>query len=126
MGEYELYHASRKSHKYIKKIGNRYFYSQAEIQAFYNKDKTEKDVVVKDKIEKDAVVKDKIKKDRVVKEQKRRKKKGASVATKYLNKPVKSLKKQVKKGKKIFDTVFKPKSSVEVIDRIDNKTGEHF
>ncbi len=35
MGEYELYHSgTRKSHKYIKKIGNRYFYTQQEIQAY--------------------------------------------------------------------------------------------
>lgn len=34
MTEYELYHASTRKHKYIKKIGNRYFYSQQEIQAY--------------------------------------------------------------------------------------------
>ena len=33
MREYELYHANRK-HKYIKKIGNRYFYTPQEIQAY--------------------------------------------------------------------------------------------
>lgn len=33
MGDYELYHAERK-HKYIKKIGNRYFYTQQEIQKY--------------------------------------------------------------------------------------------
>ena len=32
MGEYDLYHA--RSHKYIKKIGNRYFYTQEEIRAY--------------------------------------------------------------------------------------------
>lgn len=34
MGDYELYHASTRKHKYIKKIGDRYFYSQHEIQAY--------------------------------------------------------------------------------------------
>lgn len=34
MGEYDLYHADRKKHKYIKKIGNRYFYTQQEIQQY--------------------------------------------------------------------------------------------
>lgn len=34
MGDYELYHAGTRKHKYIKKIGNRYFYSQQEIQAY--------------------------------------------------------------------------------------------
>jgi len=34
MGDYELYHASNRKHKYIKKIGNRYFYTQQEIQAY--------------------------------------------------------------------------------------------
>lgn len=34
MKEYELYHASRRKHKYIKKIGKRYFYTQEEIQAY--------------------------------------------------------------------------------------------
>lgn len=34
MGEYELYHASTRKHKYIKKIGNRYFYTQQEIAAY--------------------------------------------------------------------------------------------
>lgn len=33
MGDYELYHAERK-HKYIKKIGKRYFYTQQEIAAY--------------------------------------------------------------------------------------------
>ena len=48
MGDYELYHA--RSHKYIKKIGNRYFYSQAEIQAFYGKDKTKQSIADVDNI----------------------------------------------------------------------------
>lgn len=34
MGEYDLYHGERKHHKYIKKIGDRYFYTQQEIQAY--------------------------------------------------------------------------------------------
>lgn len=34
MGYYELYHASTRKHKYIKKIGNRYFYTQQEIAAY--------------------------------------------------------------------------------------------
>ena len=34
MGDYELYHASTRKHKYIKKIGNRYFYTQQEIKAY--------------------------------------------------------------------------------------------
>lgn len=34
MGDYELYHADRKKHKYIKKIGKRYFYTQQEISAY--------------------------------------------------------------------------------------------
>lgn len=34
MGDYELYHASTRKHKYIKKIGNRYFYTQEEIAAY--------------------------------------------------------------------------------------------
>lgn len=39
MGDYELYHASTRKHKYIKKIGNRYFYTQQEIQAYLKKTK---------------------------------------------------------------------------------------
>ena len=34
MGDYELYHAATRKHKYIKKIGNRYFYTQQEIKAY--------------------------------------------------------------------------------------------
>ena len=34
MTDYELYHASTRKHKYIKKIGNRYFYTQQEIAAY--------------------------------------------------------------------------------------------
>ncbi len=41
MGEYDLYHAERK-HKYIKKIGKRYFYTQQEIKAYL--DAKKKDV----------------------------------------------------------------------------------
>ncbi len=41
MGDYDLYHAERK-HKYIKKIGKRYFYTQQEIQAYL--DAKKKDV----------------------------------------------------------------------------------
>lgn len=37
MGDYELYHASTRKHKYIKKIGNRYFYTQQEITAYLDK-----------------------------------------------------------------------------------------
>ena len=40
MHEYELYHAATRKHKYIKKIGNRYFYTQQEIQAYYDGKKT--------------------------------------------------------------------------------------
>ena len=40
MGDYELYHAATRKHKYIKKIGNRYFYTQQEIQAYYDAKKT--------------------------------------------------------------------------------------
>ena len=37
MGDYELYHAATRKHKYIKKIGNRYFYTQEEIKAYLDK-----------------------------------------------------------------------------------------
>lgn len=40
MNDYELYHADRKKHKYIKKIGNRYFYTQQEIAAYLGEKKT--------------------------------------------------------------------------------------
>lgn len=43
MGDYELYHASTRKHKYIKKIGNRYFYTTQEIKA-YLEGKKPKDV----------------------------------------------------------------------------------
>lgn len=40
MNDYELYHSgARKHHKYIKKIGNRYFYSQQEIAAYLKEKK---------------------------------------------------------------------------------------
>ncbi len=39
MSEYELYHASNRKHKYIKKIGNRYFYTQQEIAAYLKEKK---------------------------------------------------------------------------------------
>lgn len=41
MGDYELYHANRK-HKYIKKIGDRYFYTQEELNAYYQDPKSGK------------------------------------------------------------------------------------
>ncbi len=43
MGDYELYHAATRKHKYIKKIGNRYFYTQQELNAYYQ-DTKQKDV----------------------------------------------------------------------------------
>lgn len=39
MGDYELYHAATRKHKYIKKIGKRYFYTQQEIAAYLNEKK---------------------------------------------------------------------------------------
>lgn len=45
MNDYELYHASTRKHKYIKKIGNRYFYTQQEIAA-YLQGKKPKDLTV--------------------------------------------------------------------------------
>ncbi len=40
MSEYELYHSgARKHHKYIKKIGDRYFYTQQEIAAYLKEKK---------------------------------------------------------------------------------------
>lgn len=39
MGDYELYHASTRKHKYIKKIGDRYFYTQQEIAAYLKEKK---------------------------------------------------------------------------------------
>ena len=39
MGYYELYHASNRKHKYSKKIGNRYFYTQEEIAAYLKEKK---------------------------------------------------------------------------------------
>lgn len=44
MNEYELYHASTRKHKYIKKIGNRYFYTQQEIQAYLEGKKPKSDL----------------------------------------------------------------------------------
>lgn len=41
MGDYELYHASTRKHKYIKKIGKRYFYTQDEIKAYLEGKKPE-------------------------------------------------------------------------------------
>ena len=43
MGDYELYHAERK-HKYIKKIGNRYFYTQQEIKAYLDGKRSNRDL----------------------------------------------------------------------------------
>lgn len=57
MGDYELYHAATRKHKYIKKIGNRYFYTQQELNAYYQ-DTKQNDVIVKDDIVKDVVVRD--------------------------------------------------------------------
>ena len=39
MGDYDLYHADRRKHKYIKKIGKRYFYTQDQIRAYLNEKK---------------------------------------------------------------------------------------
>ncbi len=39
MSDYELYHAATRKHKYIKKIGNRYFYTQQEIAAYLKEKK---------------------------------------------------------------------------------------
>ena len=39
MTDYELYHASTRKHKYIKKIGKRYFYTQQEIAAYLKEKK---------------------------------------------------------------------------------------
>ena len=45
MREYELYHSgTRKNHKYIKKIGDRYFYTQQEIKAYLEGKKPKSDV----------------------------------------------------------------------------------
>lgn len=57
MNDYELYHASTRKHKYIKKIGKRYFYTQQELNAYYQ-DTKQNDVIVKDDIVKDDIVKD--------------------------------------------------------------------
>ena len=45
MTDYELYHASTRKHKYIKKIGKRYFYTQEEIKA-YLEGKKPKDLTI--------------------------------------------------------------------------------
>lgn len=39
MGDYELYHTATRKHKYIKKIGKRYFYTQQEIAAYLKEKK---------------------------------------------------------------------------------------
>lgn len=44
MGDYELYHAATRKHKYIKKIGNRYFYTQQEITAYLEGKKPKSDL----------------------------------------------------------------------------------
>ena len=56
MSEYELYHASARKHKYIKKIGNRYFYTQQEIAAYL---KTKKgDVTFEKSVDDDYYLRD--------------------------------------------------------------------
>ena len=44
MKEYELYHTSKRKHKYIKKIGKRYFYTQEEIKAYLEGKKPKSDL----------------------------------------------------------------------------------
>lgn len=44
MGDYELYHAATRKHKYIKKIGNRYFYTTQEIKAYLEGKKPKSDL----------------------------------------------------------------------------------
>ena len=44
MTDYELYHTGVRKHKYIKKIGNRYFYTQDEIKAYLDGKKPKNDV----------------------------------------------------------------------------------
>lgn len=44
MSDYELYHASTRKHKYIKKIGNRYFYTTQEIKAYLEGKKPKSDL----------------------------------------------------------------------------------
>lgn len=46
MGDYELYHAATRKHKYIKKIGNRYFYTQQEIAAYLEGKKPKSDLTL--------------------------------------------------------------------------------
>lgn len=41
MGDYELFHAERAKHKYIKKIGKRYFYTQEQLRAFLSEKGTD-------------------------------------------------------------------------------------
>lgn len=67
MGDYELYHASTRKHKYIKKIGKRYFYTQQELDSYLH-DKKDNDVIIKDEIVRDEVIKDKTVKDKTVKD----------------------------------------------------------
>ena len=55
MKDYELYHASTRKHKYIKKIGKRYFYTQQELNAYYQ-DTKQNDVIVKDDVVKDVKI----------------------------------------------------------------------
>ena len=227
MRDYELYHAARKQHKYIKKIGNRYFYTQQEIKAYlegkkpkdltieredygddkdlhldFNKQKGQytytdsegkkhtQDYTMSDKIgvrvnkknksvelyntTNDKYYKNDEKlirkaKGRVVTEyaedgvsrkidlskdkrnmkeeearwkafrenggsdadtpeeyRKKQRKKAAKKVSKNAKKTLNSMKKQAAKGKKKIESIYKPKSTVTVVDRIDNKTGKHF
>lgn len=245
MHEYELYHASTRRHKYIKKIGKRYFYSQQEIAAYlkakkgdvtfekgkeydydagdgskvkdyhldFNKQKASytyrdsdgkthtENYTMSDKIgvqvgnkkikvynttnkkyfkdgerptdqrrgrftrsyaedgsqytldlsdkkthKKRAAEEDKRYKDwyetrkkngwidkeeskyvekELAKREKQRKRSSKTIS-KNAKKTVSSLKKQAAKGKKKIKSIYKPKSTVTVIDRMDSRTGKHF
>lgn len=119
MGDYELFHAERAKHKYIKKIGKRYFYTQEQLKAFLSEkgsDVSEKAKELKtaasnsintaktaatqktqtvQKATSKPTVANAIKK----KERKVRRKVGKAVVSNLAKRSVKSMKKKASKGK---------------------------
>ena len=125
MGDYELYHAERK-HKYIKKIGNRYFYTQQEIDAYYQ-DKKPKDAKelaldvrggasrIKNTALMAPYVKNQPAQQTVEKNPKGKKSgesnkntraRGKKKLKKMVTKPIRNLKKQASRGKKAIDKYY--------------------
>jgi len=124
MNDYELYHASNRRHKYIKKIGKRYFYSQEEIDAYKKQQyadlerKRNRIDVVRgmgkddtDALAEYAVAKQEIQREEAKEAAKAKRRKKIKKAS---SKALKSLKKQTRRGMKAVDRWYTKATSPDI------------